>query len=335
VVTAAALIVVPATSASALALQCRYTPGMEAWIDAGGSPGDTCAVTAGGVVGGSHSGPGSVSGTSGNPGQFPAKASCLAGPKIPDEFYAHGPILTYVKNEPLPGGSVESRDYYRNGKFVGQSETRSQAGKITDVYFDDYSLTGGSFADPNGVVLHYEAKCTTGDVDDEAAWDPQIIAVDQYWPGLRAATALGIPGAPTPAAAPSEILTRAALAPVPFSPNKFFLRIDVINNKSTTSDADIEFDLNEFSLQGFLSMPGDASCPLATQVSERCTFPNIAPGATESMTFIVKANASTANTATLPIRTFFPGYVTIDSRGGIPWELVREGQVTTDKLPTP
>jgi hypothetical protein len=322
---AAALVVVPSASASAEVIDCSYSPGLGSWIGAGGAPGVKCAGGGSGV--GTNPGPGSANGGIGNPGQrITGAQSCThVPPEIPDDFYNHGPILSYYSERQENSVLVQTRDFYRNGKFVGETTVLVKDGWPEDVYFDDLTLAESR---AGGVVLSYHVNC-----DSQDEWVPVYANTSTVLHQLADMTELSAPGTPTASDAPAEVLTHASLTPIPSSPNKFFLRVDVTNNKTTASDADIDLDLSSFALQGVVSMPGDASCPFATAVDERCTFPNVAAGATETMMFVVKADASSSTTATLPIRTSFPGYVRLGARSTA-YELSRWGTVTVDKMPT-
>jgi hypothetical protein len=322
---ASALVVAPAATASAAVIDCSYSPGWGAWIDAGGAPGVKC----GGGTGGAGAGTGSSSGTSSKVGQQPASGyGCGGGgPLIPDDFYNHGPILSYFSKRTLPGPlEIQTRDFYRAGKYVGQSRVVLENGVAAeDVYFTDFTLAS------SGVTIRYHQDCASS--GGTTTWAPVYVTSKDSPANFTTAGTLTAPGTPAPDSTSADILTQAALGPVPGSPNKYFLRVDVTNDRTFASDVDIDLDLSEFGMEAVVNLPDDASCPMATAVGERCTFPAVAPGSTETMTFMVRANATSATSAELPIRTFYPGYLMIDSRP-TPWELSDLGVVTTDKIPT-
>jgi hypothetical protein len=302
--TVGALIVLPATGASAMAIDCSYGgPGLKSYIG-DGREGVTCA----GSGTGSGSGVGFHSVTTPGDGQLVPSGLCPAGtipPVVPDDFYDHGYISTNTYTRDLeadPGRPITTDTvtaYYRLGRLVAIRDIfMNSSGDVRQIAFQDFTLKDESGA---GVILRSIGSCTGG---WSATSDPSESAPYKILPD----NPMALPGTPIPTTAPHEVLTMGSLMAVPFSSGKYFLRIDVTNNDDVNRSADVDIDLSAYSLSTVAALPRDGSCPYASNADEHCAVGSLAPGDSKTLLLVVQAKPDAAASAPLQIMTEFPGY---------------------------
>ncbi|WP_147304030.1 hypothetical protein [Subtercola boreus] len=287
--------ILPATSASAEAIDCGYTPGLSEYIGAG-RDGVTC------MGGGTH-GPGTVYGSGHLPGQTvpggsTAGSACnYSAPALPDAFYGWGNVSTsttsfdHTRDDGTLWHSTRTM-YSRNGHYVASRQINTSLGKPLEVNFNDFTLIEGR------VLLTMTFNCKT-----DPTWvvdEPTIFHPDE--------NVAPTPGAP--ATASRSLDTRASMAPVPFHPGKYFLRVDLTNNHPAPSVTgfSMSLDLSSYSLDEIITSPRDSSCPEALTFAELCVSPAISPGETQTFTAVVSARAGVSATAPITVLTSHDGW---------------------------
>jgi hypothetical protein len=282
-------IALPATSASALAIDCSYTTGL------GGADGWAAGHDVGCLAGGSV--PGSLPGaTKGLPGSGVAAGVMDTGcryfaPAMPAELFSKGAVTVEQGSFPDIGGDrgrVDVTSYFRDGKFFAERQVYDGSGDnegSNTIIVRDYT----DFP----LVIQNEFDC----YHDETFQTSFYSADGDFTDGDLA------PGTtpPTPVPTGSVDPTTATLTPLPVT-NEFLYRVDVKNTHSTTSPIVLNFDLSDFSVVSILSMPSadtGASCPPMALQSLMCVIHGLGAGETGSFLFHVKARPTTAVTADL------------------------------------
>ncbi|UFS59282.1 hypothetical protein [Subtercola endophyticus] len=306
VATIGALIVLPATSASALAIDCTYGgPGLYAYIGTG-RDGVTCQGIGGGGMG---SGIGYHPVTTPGSGQTVPDGYCPAGaipPVIPDDFYDHGLITSYsyYESDWFRGSyrmPMQVTEFYRNGAFVGSRQViLNRSGIVYKIVFNDSTLLIGGMSGGPGVRLISTGTCSGG-------WNVEAVPQTSKASELVPAGPMALPGTPSPTPTTNEVVTTGSLTPVPYSSGKYFLRVDATNTNSVDLPTDLDLDLSGYSMVSVAAMPSDGSCPFATNLDEHCSVPSLAPGATKTFTFVVQARTGAGAPAQLNVMTSFPG----------------------------
>ncbi|MCS5715920.1 hypothetical protein NVV95_15335 [Herbiconiux sp. CPCC 205716] len=297
VVVSAAL--VPAPSASALAIDCSYTPGLPAFVDRLKDSSLTCANRGeprGSTPGGGQLGrPGS---TVGGAASTAVSACRYPAPSVPDWLYANGPVFAVdlpVVHYPDPGGSddvlADYRTEYRDAKgnrFATRDYVVSTKRSLTvpaRMYLTDYNL------------VHYPAQISLGWQCDQPRWGAESYS------DLTPTAGPVDPGVTTPLPAgiftPPVIVGGSSIGAIPGRPGEYFYRLDVRNDDSEPQAALISIDVGQLAITEVLGLPGAGSCPAATPRTQICSVSSVLPGQTQTFTFRVRAEPGYEKTGRL------------------------------------
>jgi hypothetical protein len=304
----AAAFAVPASSASALTIDCSYTPGMSGFVDRLNDPGVRCART------------GESSGSTPGGGQLGRPGSSLGGaastsvtsckyptPSMPDWFYSNGPIFATdlpALHYPDPSGAddvfADYRTEYRDGhgNRIGTRDyivsTKRSLTVPARMYLSDFN----SVHFPVEVVQMW--RC------DQPTWGPELF--NNMSPTTGDIDPIATPDDDPVPFRTSVVTARSSLGPVPFRPNEYFYRVDVTNNTAAGSSlpAVLSIDLDEFEINEVIALPAAGSCPAYTPATQTCTVSQLLPGQTQTFTFRVTAKKGfeTAGVLTAKADTF-------------------------------
>ncbi|MGA1835998.1 Ig-like domain-containing protein [Herbiconiux sp. 11R-BC] len=147
-----------------------------------------------------------------------------------------------------------------------------------------------------------------GSFYQEAYYDSKMPCSDGYTYQLSESLVPGdSPANPTPLLAPGSaagagepVMARGLLAQVP-STDEYILRIDVTNNGAAPAPASVSLLMNDFDVENVLATSGGVDCPPAAKSLQKCSVYDITPGASQSMTLLLRAHAGIPAEADIPI----------------------------------
>ncbi|MCS5731928.1 Ig-like domain-containing protein [Herbiconiux moechotypicola] len=312
----------PAGPASALQIDCSYSPGLKDFIDAGGAPGTKC------IGSGGSGGSGSSTGSSGSSGSGGSKngTNCQPHQNLLPPFFlenaTRGDSTSYSNwvDHATGAGTTTVRNYLNN-RLHGSLQFYRQFkdGRISFLMI--YSLYEGGKV--SQAIYSSTQPCGTGYTYIE----PTPATAPSGSGDVR--EHLAAPGAPTTPLL-GRLETRGSLTPIPGSSDRYFVRIDLTNPAgalATPAEVLAEFG-GAFDLESIASIPGDAECDLAARAIEKCSVGALDGGATRSFLFTARAKPGVAADAELP--------VTVSNLGlaDTPIEFT-EGLVRTQRLARP
>ena len=292
--------------ASALQIDCSYSPGLKQYLDSGAIPGVGChgsvSDPSGGNGGGGGKGgdgrgsnPNCVPSTSNLPNNFLANVSLHDSTSWSSASYAAegwtvGTRRNYIKNRLHSELSIYS-DWEGPNEYIRLVYRLWERGTLT--------------------VASYNSKqsCSTG-------------FVVQKYPDIPAPSGTGVPreqnivgiGEPmTPALGRME--TRGSLTLLTGSTDRYLLRLDFTNPADAGRSTPVFLDVNTgstFGLASVVSVPSDSECDIVADGIQTCTLPVIVPGQTRSLVFEVHAAPDAPADATLGITVGNLGFLKID-----------------------
>ncbi|TAJ48920.1 MAG: hypothetical protein EPO52_06025 [Herbiconiux sp.] len=289
----------PAPSASALTIDCSYTPGLKSYLDDGKIPGLRCnggtAATGSGTSTGTGSGT-TTGGTSGGAGT-PCTPSTNT---LPPAFFANvalNDVSTWSSDQHAGGWSVGVRRNYIDSKLHSElSIYRIPNGTQINyklVYRlwdgDTYSVATYSSTQPCGSAFSFTSTTGGGPVA------PQLLV----GPGLPMTPAAG------------QLETHASLSAVPGALESYLLRLDVTNptSSTTTTPAFVSLDFGgPIALTSIASFPSGTECDIFGSATEECTVPDVAPGQTKTLIFAVHASSALTSASHLSVLVSNLGY---------------------------
>ncbi|MCS5722447.1 Ig-like domain-containing protein [Herbiconiux sp. CPCC 203407] len=285
----------PAGPASAMQIDCSYSPGLKEFIDGGGVPGTKCSGGGGtGTGSGTSTGSGSGSGGSGSSGGTNCQPhqqylppyfiqdatrhdSTSYSTYLDDGGHTSTTTVRHYLNNRL-SGSLQIFRQFRDGRTswvliysLFQKGTLSQA-----IYASGMPCgTGYTYVDP----VKAPAPSGAGDVREH------LVS-----PGLPTTPLLG------------QVETRGSMTPIPGTGDEYFVRVDVTNPAGRAlTPVDVETGFGDgFDLVSIASIPSDAECDVTARALEQCSVA-VAGGQTKSFLFTAKAKPGTPADAELPV----------------------------------
>lgn len=297
----AAAVLVPAAGASAMSIDCSYTPGLSAFVEKLKDQNLTCLQ--GGNPRGTTKGGGSTGDRPGNgigaAAGSQVNACAYPTPDMPDWLYSNGTVTAEYLPPfyfPDPSGTddvlADYRTEYRDAsgtRFATRDYVVSTKRALTvpaKMYLHDFNLA------------HFPASVSQTWSCDHADWMPTQFANMSPTTGPS-------PVAPTgtdPRWSSSPLSVVSSIGPVPTRPGEFFYRVDATNTSSSRAyPALLSIDLSHYSIGEVISLPAGGSCPAWTPGHESCSATSVLPGQTITFTFLVKALSG--GSTTLPLTT--------------------------------
>jgi hypothetical protein len=288
-------LVAPAGPASAMRIDCSYSPGLKAWVDSGHAPGVQCwggTSAPGGTTGSSGGTSGSSGGASAGVNCQPHQNNLPAGfiesvtrgdsTSFADDFDMRtqdGSSTTRIYEGNRLHGTLQIYRKWKDGKATWVAVySLFQNGTVSTATFSSGQRcdTGYTYGEP------YKAKAPSGTGD---------IREKLVGPGLPTTPLLG------------QLETRGSMTQIPGTGDGYFVRIDVTNpagDDTTSAVIDTGFG-DDFDLTSVAATPADTECDIVAQGVEQCIVKHVAPGTTRSLLFAAKAKPSTPADAELPI----------------------------------
>jgi hypothetical protein len=305
-------LVAPAAPASALAIDCSYSPGLHTWVDSGHAPGVVCQ--------GRNPDPGSTTGSSGTasprasgPGSSP---NCLPHQNNLPPFFLENATrhdstsFTDSFDWDTQTGVSTTRNYLNN-RLHGQLQIHRQwvDGKASFIVvywlFENGRASTATFKSTQrcdtgytyGEPFKMKAPSGTGDIRELVN------------PGVAMEPYLG------------QLETRGSMTPIPGDPDAYFVRVDLTNPAdgiATPATLDVGFG-NAFDLSSVASVPASSSCDIVARAVQQCSVDAVAPGQTSTFLFAAKAKPGVGQQVTLPVTVSNRGWMrsTIEQRPGL------------------
>ena len=292
------LVVSPATTASALSIDCAYTPGLG---DYAARNGLDCQVgTRGGFI--STAGPGGFS-SAFMPGGAVAPGTMSSycvneAPSMPEELYARGTVT--AESYSYANGTA-STYYYRDGKFFAQRDIfdlngDGDTGGRDTITIRDFSLGGG-------LMVKWQLDCLNRTGWLQSLIDTNNVDVDEYVVGPTPTSTPGpTPTAPTstpPAHSSEPPVSSASLTPVAGATNEFTYSVELKNTHAFARPMSLEVDESAFTVTKVAAMPPGGSCPSASGLALRCVVDPMAANSSGVFTFLVTAKPTPNSSADL------------------------------------
>ncbi|MDO9397623.1 MAG: Ig-like domain-containing protein [Herbiconiux sp.] len=299
------VVVAPPTPASAIEIDCGYSPGLKSWLDADGAAGVHCAGsrTPGsppGTAGGGSTPGGSTSGGS--------AADCVPSLRnLPPWFMCDVNLHDHqtwseqlVSVEPFIGAGV--RRNYLGGKLRSELVIYTQTGPNAG-YFVRYRLWQSGME--YGATYSSLSRCGSAFQFESRRAEPPAHRSE---PG-EIMVAPGIAMIPSA----GELETRGSLTPVVARDDRYLLRLDLTNppTAARATPAFVSFGFGfSFELDEVGAVPSGVVCSAVDRVEE-CTVPAIQPGQTKSIILSTSTKAGVAADVALPIVVSNIGFTTV------------------------
>lgn len=273
------LVVIPATGASALSIDCGYDSGLKYIYGVpGGRDGITCAGTSAAGAGGTITGGVPPIATRGGTSAPMMSPLCrYSPPALPAALFSRGPIT--IHDELRSASRGKTADFFeRDGVPIA----------VREIGDPDRLNTGPTWIRIVDTTLFPAAVIYEFDCMSSGGW---MISADKPTGSDIA------PPVATPSPVPSS--AHASMTPVPGRSNEFFYRLDMMNDSFSTNHSRAVLNLSAFTLTDVVSAPPGASCVTVTEQAAQCESLDLPAGSTSTFVLLVRARPTIDTTADL------------------------------------